>query len=135
LLFWILQQVLGLLIGGVGNLTQTAVTAVVALRLPDVSPVTAKFFFVLSLAFGSGGLIGIAVLVFAVSVTAFRLGAFPKWVGWLGVVDGLLFLVAAYAIASTSDTFAFAAFILWAIWLIATSVVMYRATYEEPAMA
>ena len=26
-------------------------------------------------------------------------------------------------------------YILWSIWLIATSVVMYRATYEEPAMA
>ena len=133
-----LIAVLGLLIGGVGNLTQTAVSAVVALRLPDVAPVTAKFFFVLSLAFGAGGLIGIAVLVFAVSVAAFRLGAFPKWVGWLGVVDGLAFLVAAYTIASTSDaiaTFGFVAFILWAIWLIATSVVMYRATYEEPAMA
>ena len=56
-----LIAVLGLLIGGVGNLTQTAVSAVVALRLPDVGAVTAKFFFVLSLAFGAGGLIGIAV--------------------------------------------------------------------------
>jgi hypothetical protein len=47
-------------------------------------------------------------------------------------------LVAAYSIATTSDainTLGFVAFILWAIWLIATSVVMYRATYNETTPA
>jgi hypothetical protein len=124
--------VLGLLIGGVGNLTQTAVNAGVALSLGSVSATTAKFFFVLSQAFGAGGLVGIAVLVFAVSAATFRLGVFPTWVGWLGVLDGLLFLVGSYSIATTGDaigTFGFIAFILWAIWILVTSVLMYRAAY------
>jgi len=93
-----------------------------------------KFFFVLSQTFGAGGLVGIAVLLFASSMAAFRLGAFPRWIGWLGILDGVVFLVAAYSIATTSDainTRGFVAFILWAIWLIATSIVMYRATYNE----
>jgi len=131
-----LIAVVGLLIGGVGNLTQTAVNSAVALQLRAVGPASAKFFFVLSTTFGAGGLVGIAVLVFAVSVAAFRFGAFPKWVGVLGVIDAIVFLVAAYSIATTSDaisTFGFIAFILWAIWLIATSIVMFRATYDiEP---
>lgn len=130
--------VLGLLIAGVGNLTQNAVSAGVALDLRSVGASEAKFFYVLSGAFGAGGLVGIAVLVFAVSVAAFRLHAFPAWVGWLGIVDGVVMLVAAYSIATTSDainTFGFVGFILWAVWIIATSVVMYRAAYTENAPA
>jgi hypothetical protein len=133
-----LIAVLGLLIGGVGNLTQNAVSAGVALQLHSISPSGVKFFFILSQTFGAGGLVGIAVLVLATSIAAFRLGAFPRWIGWLGVVDGIVFLVAAYSIATTSDainTFGFVAFILWAIWLIATSVVMYRANYRSDALA
>ena len=130
--------VLGLLIAGVGNLTQNAVNAGVALELHTVGASSAKFFYVMSQAFGSGGLVGIAVLVLAGSVAAFRLGAFPKWIGWLGVVDGIVLLVAAYSIATTSDainTFGFVGFILWAVWTIATSVVMFRATYPVDAPA
>jgi hypothetical protein len=128
--------VLGLLIGGAGNLTQTAVNAGVALQLHSISPGGVKFFFVLSQTFGAGGLIGLAVLVFAVSIASFRFGAFARWIGWLGVIDGIVFLVAAYSIATTSDainTLGFIGFILWAIWLIATSVVMFRANYEVAA--
>src|SRR5215470_17566129 len=94
--------VLGLLIAGVGNLTQTAVTAGVALERHAVTAPTAKLFYVLSTTFGAGGLVGIAVLVLAVSIAAFRFGAFPRWVGWLGVVDALVFLVAAASVATTS---------------------------------
>jgi hypothetical protein len=78
------------------------------------------------------------VLVAAASVATFRFGAFPRWVGWLGFLDALVFLVGAYTIATTSDainTFAFVGFILWAIWLVATSIVMYRANYDAPAPA
>jgi hypothetical protein len=131
-----LIAVLGLLIGGVGNLTQTAVNAGVALELHSVSANQAKVFFVMSQTFGAGGLVGLAVLVFAVAAATFRLGAFPRWIGWLGVVDGILFLVAAYSVATTSDAIGalgLAAFVLWAIWLIATSIVMYRVKDEIAA--
>ena len=128
--------VLGLLIAGAGNITQTAVNAGVALERHNVGATEAKFFYVLSSSFGAGGSIGIAVLVLAVSVAAFRYGAFPKWVGWLGAVIGLVFLVGGASIATTNDainTLGFIAFALWAIWMIATSVVMFRAHYNEPA--
>jgi hypothetical protein len=133
-----LIAVLGLLIGGVGNLTQNAVNAGVALELHLISPNGVKFYFVLSQAFGAGGLVGLAVLVFAVSAAAFRLGAFPRWIGWLGVVDGIVFLVASYSIATTNDgigALGLIGFVLWAIWLVATSVVMYRVHDEIPATA
>ena len=52
-----------------------------------------------------------------------------------GVVDGLAFLVAAGTVATTRHgigALAFRAFILWAVWLIATSVVMFRAPDAVP---
>jgi hypothetical protein len=131
-----LIAVLGLLLGGAGNLTQTAVTTTVALEFKNVSPINAKFFFVLAGGFGAAGAIGLAVLVIATSAAVFRYHVFPAWVGWLGVLDGILFLVAGYSLATTStaiNTFGFAAFILWAIWLLATSVVMFRT--KEPAIS
>jgi hypothetical protein len=133
-----LIAVVGLLIGGAGNLGQTAVNAAVALELSRVGAVESKFFLVLSQTFGAGGLVGLAVLVLATSVAVFRLGAFPKWVGWLGALDGLVFLAASASIATTNDgigALGFLAFILWAIWLIATSVIMFRTKDALPAPA
>jgi hypothetical protein len=124
-----LIAVLGLLIGGAGQLVSSAVTSTVALRLDGVSANGARFFFVLSTGAGSAGSVGLAVLVLATSVLVFRTRVFPTWVGWLGVLDGIAFLVASYAVATTSDTiaaFGFASFILWAIWLLALSVIMFR---------
>jgi hypothetical protein len=127
-----LIAVLGLLIGGVGNVTQNAVTATFALEFKNLhlTPADAKFFFVLGMGFSAAGAIGLATLVLATSVAAFRYGAFPKWVAWLGVLDGIVFLVSGYAIATTSDgiaIFGFISFILWAIWLLATAIIMFRA--------
>ena len=125
-----LIAVLGLLLGGAGNFTQTATTAAVALEVKNVAPTQAKFFFVLGSGFASAGAIGLAVLVLATSMAVFRYGAFPKWVGWIGVLNGILFLIAGYSIATTGDAigaFGFASFIVWAIWLLITSILMFRA--------
>jgi hypothetical protein len=124
-----LIAVLGLLVGGAGQLVSSAVLSTVALRLDGVSANGARFFFVLSTGAASVGSVGLAVLVLATSVLVFRTRVFPIWVGWLGVVDAIAFLVASYAVASTSDTiaaFGFAAFILWAIWLLTLSIIMFR---------
>ncbi len=125
-----LIAVLGLLFGGAGQLVSGAITATVALELNTVSASGAKFFFVLSMAAGSAGLVGLAVLVLATSMLVLRTRVFPVWLGWVGIVDAVAFLVASYAVASTSDAIAgvgFASFIIWAVWIIVLSVIMFRA--------
>jgi hypothetical protein len=129
-----LVAVLGLVLAGAAAAVQTAITATVALELKDVGAIEAKFFFVLSMSVGYAGIFGLAVLVLATSVLAFRTHAFPAWLGWIGVLDGIAFLVAGCGIATTSDgiaTVGLGSFILWAIWIIATSAIMFQA--EEPA--
>src|SRR5690348_2814110 len=124
-----LVAVLGLVVGGAGQLVSAAVLSTVALRLDSVGPSGVRFFFVLATAAAAAGSVGLAVLVLATSVLVFRTGVFPRWTGWLGVIDGIAFIVASYAVASTSDTiaaFGFVSFILWAIWLLALSIIMFR---------
>ena len=124
-----LIAVLALVFAGASQAGSSAISATVALVLKDVGAAQAKFFFVLSMGLGAASSVGIATLVLAVSVLALRTRVFPVWLGWVGVVDAILFLVGSYSIATTSDALGgvgFAAFIVWAIWIIVVSVIMFR---------
>ncbi len=132
-----LIAVLGLVLGGAGQIGMAAIDATVALTLKTVGANEARFFFVLGQGFAAAASMGLAVLTLAVSVLAFRTRVFPIWLAWIGIIDTIAFIVASYAVATTGDAigaFGFAAFILWAIWIILTSVIMFRAkTVTEPA--
>src|SRR4051794_6126025 len=110
-----LIAVLGLVLGGAGQIGMSAIDATVVLTLKTVGANEAKFFFVLGQGFADAALVGLAVLVSAVSVLAFRARVFPIWVAWIGIIDALAFVVASCAVATTDDAIAgvgFAAFIL-----------------------
>jgi hypothetical protein len=134
-----LIAVLGLVVAGAGQVGMSAIDATVALTLKTVGANEAKFFFVLGQGFAGAASIGLTVLTLAVSALAFRTRVFPIWLAWIGVIDAILFLVASYAVATTDDAIGgigFAAFIVWAIWIIATTIIMFRATASpQPAPA
>ena len=115
----------------------SAIDSTVALTLKTVSASGAKFFFVLGQGFANAALIGLAVLTLAVSVLAFRTRVLPDLARVGRDRDRDLFVVSSYAVATTDDAIAgvgFAAFIVWAIWIIVTSVIMFRTTVSpEPA--
>jgi hypothetical protein len=62
-------------------------------------------------------------LLFAVEIATVRFGAFPTWIGWMSLVVGIGLLVAR--IFWTSPV-AFAPYVLFWVWLVAISVVMFR---------
>ena len=77
-------------------------------------------------------------MVLAVSVLVFRTRVFPVWLGRIGVVDAILFLVGSYSVATTSSAiggFLFAAFIISMIWTVVVSVIMFRDKEPVPAIA
>ena len=128
-----LIAVLGLVLGGAAQVGMAAVDATVVLTIKTIGASGAKFFFVLGQGFAAAGSVGLAVLVLAVSVLAFRTRVFPIWLAWVGIIDAIAFLVASYSVATTDDAigaFGFASFIIWAIWIIVTSVIMFRG--KEP---
>jgi hypothetical protein len=119
-----LVAVLGLVLGGASSVAAQAISATVAIEQKDVGASGAKFFFVLAQALGSGITFGVAALVLATSVLVLRTKVFPVWLGWVGLLDGT---------SSTISAFGFASFIIWAIWIITTSVIMFRTNEPAPA--
>jgi hypothetical protein len=126
--------VLGLVFTGTLQGVSGAISATVALELKDVGPTEAKFFYLLSFGLGAAGAFGVAVLVLATSAVALRTKVFPGWLGGAGLVLGAALIVSGASIASTSDGLAalgLVAILLWALWVIILSVLMFRA--KEPA--
>lgn len=120
---------LGAVLGAAGAGTSFAVTSLIALRHDSIGPGGAEVFYALSFTlFGISG-VGIAALVIATSVITLRTGIFPSWVGWGGMVLGVLWLVAALAIATDRDfigIFGLVSFVLWSVWILVLSVLMLR---------
>ncbi len=79
------------------------------------------------------GFLGFALLVFteAVSLVILRTKFLSSWLGWFGLLVALLWLVGSAAVATENDTifaFGFVAFIAWALWLLALSILLFRTT-------
>jgi hypothetical protein len=123
---------LGSVLAGTCVVIGSAVMSTAAFARLD--PVSLKVFSTLSFTFFAAGAGGVATLVLASSVIILRSGALPAWIGWLGLLNGLVWIAAGLALVSTRDavTFiGFPAFLLWLVWIIAVSLTMLR--NPEPA--
>lgn len=77
------------------------------------------------------GVLSFAALVFveAAAIVIMRTKFLPAWLGWLGMLSALLWLVGGAAVATENDTifvFGFVAFLVWALWLLIFSVMLFR---------
>jgi hypothetical protein len=125
---------LGAAIGATCAGISFAIQSATALRADEIGAAGAKFFHVLGVTVISAGGAGIAALVLATSIISLRTKLFPAWLTGGGLLLGVLWLVAALAIATDRDAvgaFGFVCFILWSIWIISISVMMLRETPVE----
>jgi hypothetical protein len=107
----------------------TSVTTTTAIRVREVGPGGAKFFYLLA-----GNLTGmtafaVAVFVGATSLAALRSRVFPAWLGWVGAVLTLAWLVAGLSVTTDGGGFGFLGFIvflLWAVWVLVISFFLFR---------
>jgi hypothetical protein len=93
-----------------------------------------RFFYVLGNNFAMAGGFAVIVLIGSVSLLVLRSDLMPRWVAALGGVEILLWLVASGAVTSTKDFivyFGFAAFALFAVWVLVVSIMMLRSTKES----
>ncbi len=74
--------------------------------------------------------VGLAGLLLASSVVTIRDGAFPRWLGWYGAATAAL-LLAARIFWDLPSGVIFAPYVLFSLWLIITSVILFRATGEK----
>jgi hypothetical protein len=77
------------------------------------------------------GVLSFAALVFveAASIVIIRTKFLPVWLGWLGMLSALVWLVGGAAVATEDDAIfavGFASFLVWALWLLIFSVMLFR---------
>ena len=107
----------------------TAVLATVALRVADVGEVEARFFYTMSTVLLSLAGPFIAAHLAATNLLALRTGFLPKWNAMFGLIPALGFLISSGGAMSDKDLFMYfglVSFVTWMIWLLATSVHMWR---------
>jgi hypothetical protein len=68
---------------------------------------------------------GLAVLVFAAGAAAVRHGGLPKWLGWLGIVIGIVAFTPA----------GFIAFLAAGLWILIASILLTQARHSSQAAA
>ena len=74
--------------------------------------------------------VGLACLLLFSSVVTIRDGAFPSWLGWFGAATALLLLVARIFWDLPSGVI-FVPYVLFSLWLIITSVILFRKAGEN----
>ena len=71
----------------------------------------------------------LGALVFTVGLAVIWFEAFPRWLGWMGLVVGIGLVIARIFWTSTA---AFTPYVLFWVWLAALSVVMFRRARAHP---
>jgi MFS family permease len=70
--------------------------------------------------------VGLGTMLLASGLSVIRHGAFPKWVGWFGLVSGILFVTPAF----------FVGFVLVPVWILIVSIIgISRARAGEAPLA
>jgi hypothetical protein len=105
------------------------VVATVALQVDQLDADTAKFFYVLTGVIIALGAAFLVVHLGAVSALSLRTNFLPKWVTNVGLVSAALWLVATIGTMTDQDPFplfGLLGFVTWMIWIVGTSVHMWR---------
>ena len=84
---------------------------------------------------------GIGTFLLATCLLMYRTQLAPRWISYLGGAAGLVFYVGGIGTAtdaSTINALGVVAFLVWCVWIIAVSVLMWRgrlraATADKPA--
>ena len=113
-----------------------ALTSTTALRIDDLGG-GSRFFYVLSGVVIATAGFGIVAFLGAVCALNYRTSFLPQWITYLGWLAAAGFLGASLGSASDNAAFfflGFISFLVWCVWIVGVSVVMWRGE-GRPALA
>jgi hypothetical protein len=116
-----------LVVGVTLALLSSAINSAVALRPSDIA--TTHLFFSFSFIVSAAAGFGIAVFLFAACSVTYRTGLTPRWVSYVGLLAGVVFLAGTLGTitdAAIVNLLGLFAFLIWCVWIIAVSVCMLR---------
>ena len=75
----------------------------------------------------------LGVMLLATGIVAIRTGALPRWLGWMSAVValGLLGALSAAVVSPSPPEWVFLTMLLYALWVVATSIVLMRRAGES----
>lgn len=119
----------GVVLAAAMSVSAAALQAATALRVRDLQPSGARFFFTLNQFTQAGILFGLLVLIAAATAISFQTGLFGRWFNLFGVVLVLLSIAGAFGIAyasSTAEALTGVALTLDSLWILAVSIHLWR---------
>jgi hypothetical protein len=111
------------------TVTVSGVSATTALRVHDLGPSGARFFFTLDQFVNSGILAGLSILVGASALVFLRAGLYARWFGWATAALAVIDLVGILAVAYTNgaaEAFNVIGSSLTIIWILVISIMLWR---------
>jgi hypothetical protein len=119
----------GVALAAAMSVVTAATEATTALRIHDLGPSGARFYYTLYQFSQGGVLFGLLVLVGATALVSLRTGLFARWFGIVSVVLAIASVAGAFAIAYASDAIQTASGIMLSLdtlWILAVSIFLWR---------
>ena len=111
-----------------------SISSAVAVRIDDFGTggdTAVRLFFSLSLVVIAGAAVGVVIMLSAFGALNFREKMFPVWTSYLAWLAGAGFVVGIFAGGTDSSAVnmvGFIAFLVFCIWILAMSLLMWRGT-------
>ena len=121
---------LGVAFAGTCALISGAITSATAMRIEDIGDGAILFYAMSLVVIGTSGF-GIVAFLGAVCALNYRTNMFPAWISYLGWVAAAGFVVGSLSSASDASALGFiglASFIVFCVWILAVSTMMWRGT-------
>jgi len=119
----------GIALAAAMSVVAAATEAVTALRINDLSPSGARFYYTLSQFTQGGILFGLLVVVGATALVSLRTGLIGRWFGIVSVVLAVVSVVGAAGVSYASNTIQTVTgigLILDTLWILVVSVYLWR---------
>ncbi len=101
-------------------------------RREVLDPRVAKTTWTLQRDFNVASFYPLAVLLTAVALLTVQSGVLPRWLGWAAAIIAVGFLAGGAVDVAVNETVSGVAFLLWLLWIVATSIVLVRRPAVTP---
>lgn len=123
--------ILGLALGGAMVMVSGALLSAASIRFDSIGPEGAHLLFTMSSVLLASSAFGVVAFLSAVCALNLRREMFPKWTSYVGYAAAVAFLIGGFGAgtdAAPVNAVGFVGFLIWSVWMIAVSTMMWRST-------
>ena len=126
---------LGLILGGAMATATAALFSAVSFQADQLGD-QATVYWALLVTLQASTFVGLATQTAAVAALGIRTRFIPAWLAWASAAVAILGIIGLLAVANDADAwlgFGFATFLVWSVWILCISAVLWRKLDASPA--